>query len=228
MIPSNFPLYKCHKQVRAVQIQDVIKHAHPDPDYDDDVFEASAEFQGGHLFHRSEHSATPIEVSAEWYRKHKPQAGGYYVVYEDGYTSFSPQHAFESGYRPVPESDVWSLPASPDDPRELARKQIKCSLPVGEPTGLHDSTGHEIRIGDIVQQPVTGNTDMHGSWSRMLVWAQGVVPILLYVESETGKQLPFGYLAVMLSTVYDAKSFLWAADASRLRPEEELIVVNIE
>ena len=30
--------------------------------------------------------------------KHKPEVGGYYVVYEDGYKSFSPAGAFESGY----------------------------------------------------------------------------------------------------------------------------------
>ena len=27
--------------------------------------------------------------------------GGYYVVYEDGYKSFSPAGAFESGYTPL-------------------------------------------------------------------------------------------------------------------------------
>jgi hypothetical protein len=27
-----------------------------------------------------------------------PQIGGYYVLYEDGYESFSPADAFESGY----------------------------------------------------------------------------------------------------------------------------------
>lgn len=30
--------------------------------------------------------------------KHKPVAGGYFVVYEDGYESFSPAKAFEEGY----------------------------------------------------------------------------------------------------------------------------------
>jgi hypothetical protein len=30
--------------------------------------------------------------------KHKPQVGGYYVLYKDGYASFSPASAFEEGY----------------------------------------------------------------------------------------------------------------------------------
>ena len=30
--------------------------------------------------------------------RHKPKAGGYYVVYDDGYKSYSPAKAFEEGY----------------------------------------------------------------------------------------------------------------------------------
>jgi hypothetical protein len=37
-------------------------------------------------------------VSLEYLDKHSPQAGGYYVVYEDGYRSYSPAAAFEAGY----------------------------------------------------------------------------------------------------------------------------------
>lgn len=91
------PCYRSHKMVWALQIKEVIKHAHPDPNYDDSVFEASPEFQGAHLFIVEEGFA-PIPVTADWYRKHNPQAGGYYVMYKDGYTSYSPAQAFEEGY----------------------------------------------------------------------------------------------------------------------------------
>lgn len=40
----------------------------------------------------------PFSVDADFVHKHKPFAGGYYVVYADGYKSFSPAEAFESGY----------------------------------------------------------------------------------------------------------------------------------
>lgn len=40
----------------------------------------------------------PIYPSAGYFEKHKPQAGGYFVRYPDGYESFSPAEAFESGY----------------------------------------------------------------------------------------------------------------------------------
>ncbi len=42
-----------------------------------------------------------FEVSAEYVAKHLPQAGGYYVVYEDGYKSWSPKEAFEKEYSKV-------------------------------------------------------------------------------------------------------------------------------
>jgi hypothetical protein len=44
----------------------------------------------------SDYAAFPVD--AEYVAKHKPQAGGYYVVYADGYKSWSPAAAFEEGY----------------------------------------------------------------------------------------------------------------------------------
>jgi hypothetical protein len=49
----------------------------------------------------------PFVVEREYVEKHRPQAGGYYVVYADGYTSFSPAKAFVEGYQLV--SDVSRL-----------------------------------------------------------------------------------------------------------------------
>jgi len=91
------PRYKCHKEVWALKIKEVIKHAHPDPKADDAAFEASDAFQGAHLFFEESEFA-PIPVDAKWYRKHDPMPGGYYVVYQDGYASYSPAVAFEGGY----------------------------------------------------------------------------------------------------------------------------------
>ena len=33
--------------------------------------------------------------------KHQPKVGGYYVVYEGGYKSWSPPDAFEGGYTKI-------------------------------------------------------------------------------------------------------------------------------
>lgn len=89
------PLYQSHKRVRALKIKQVIKHPHPDPQHDRAKFEESSELAGVHLCFEG---AAPLYVTPEWYRRHEPQAGGYYVVYEDGYASFSPAKAFEESY----------------------------------------------------------------------------------------------------------------------------------
>ena len=43
-----------------------------------------------------------INVTKEFLDKHKPQPGGYYVVYKDGYQSYSPAEEFEDGYTLIP------------------------------------------------------------------------------------------------------------------------------
>ena len=40
-------------------------------------------------------------VNQAYMDKHKPQVGGYYVRYADGYESWSPADAFEEGYTKI-------------------------------------------------------------------------------------------------------------------------------
>ncbi|HBZ96059.1 MAG TPA: hypothetical protein DEO91_20925 [Pseudomonas sp.] len=84
------PKYKCHKQVWALKIREVAQGVAP------------AEHTGGSWLLVPENDRyAAIEVAHDWYARHKPEAGGYYVVYNDGYSSYSPAEAFESGYHPV-------------------------------------------------------------------------------------------------------------------------------
>ena len=53
------------------------------------------------IFQPAEEGYDKVPMSPEYVAKHKPEVGGYYVVYEDGYKSFSPAGAFESGYTPL-------------------------------------------------------------------------------------------------------------------------------
>lgn len=39
-----------------------------------------------------------VEVDRTWIMEKRAEVGGYYVVYDDGYASFSPAKAFEEGY----------------------------------------------------------------------------------------------------------------------------------
>ncbi len=77
------PTYTCHKQVWALKIEDVITERRMD---------------GKNILTFYDKKYKNIEVSADYMKKHHPHPGGYYVVYKDGYSSFSPSEAFESGY----------------------------------------------------------------------------------------------------------------------------------
>ena len=81
------PRYKCHKEVYALKIKEVIDPAVPGNETD-----------GSRRLVCEDGRYAPICVNREYVRKHNPQAGGYYVVYKDGYKSFSPGEAFEDGY----------------------------------------------------------------------------------------------------------------------------------
>lgn len=81
---TEMPRYQSHKTVWALKIKEVNLVA-----------------QGSHTLIPEDRGYAPIEVSDEYVKKHSPEAGGYYVVYKDGYKSFSPAAAFEEGYTRV-------------------------------------------------------------------------------------------------------------------------------
>ena len=86
-LAKELPMYKSHKVVRALKIKGI--NAEP--------AEPSSEM----YITPEENGYTPFIVSDAYVSKHKPQVGGYYVKYEDGYESFSPADAFEDGYTKV-------------------------------------------------------------------------------------------------------------------------------
>jgi hypothetical protein len=86
------PKYQSHKQVWALKIAKI----EPLPNPDTSGNSAAASY--GAVITPEDESYAPFEVSAEYVMRHKPQVGGYYVVYPDGYKSWSPAEAFESGY----------------------------------------------------------------------------------------------------------------------------------
>ena len=86
---SEMPRYRCHKEVWALKIAKL--HA-------DELDLAT----GGATLTPAEAGYAPFKVGAPYLQKHKPKTGGYYVVYKDGYASFSPADAFEDGYTRIP------------------------------------------------------------------------------------------------------------------------------
>ena len=77
---SEMPRYECHKIVHALKIG-VLHHG-----------------SLGVVMHPVGAGYKPINLTPEYMAKHDPQVDGYYVVYADGYESFSPAKAFEEGY----------------------------------------------------------------------------------------------------------------------------------
>lgn len=65
----------------------------------------------------ADEKGSPTLMTVDWITRHKPQVGGYYVVYDDGYGSYSPAKAFEEGYKPIepavpPDADDITIAAS--------------------------------------------------------------------------------------------------------------------
>lgn len=60
-----------------------------------------------HLYGVDNEMAT---VPESYIAKHEPKIGGYYVQYEDGYSSFSPAETFEKAYKPSTGSGVFVAP----------------------------------------------------------------------------------------------------------------------
>ncbi len=88
------PRYKCHKEVHALKISDI--------EADSKIAQReNRETTGGSWITPAEQGYGPFHVPREYVDKHKPEVGGYYVVYADGYKSFSPAKAFEDGYARV-------------------------------------------------------------------------------------------------------------------------------
>lgn len=86
------PRWKCHKIVRAAKIYGI------QPSGDGVFTQADRRTHGAMLELRHGGQRWQVKVSGNWVEKFDPKVGGYYVLYEDGYSSFSPAKAFEEGY----------------------------------------------------------------------------------------------------------------------------------
>ena len=86
-VGREMPRYKCHKEVWALKIADIT--------------EPTDSAGATRTIVPADEGYGPFVVDSDYMAKHKPEVGGYYVVYADGYKSFSPAKAFEDGYSPA-------------------------------------------------------------------------------------------------------------------------------
>jgi hypothetical protein len=93
------PRYRSHKEVWALKIAKI--------EFDIDKARAEGrETDGSAIITPDEPEYAPFRVDAEYVHKHTPKVGGYYVVYGDGYESWSPAPAFEDGYTRLDSTGV--------------------------------------------------------------------------------------------------------------------------
>ncbi len=83
---DTMPWYECHKRVQALKIQSIER----------DINNAASVRTVKIFF--VDGMWAPAIVPDDIVARYVPVAGDYYVLYEDGYASFSPAAAFESGY----------------------------------------------------------------------------------------------------------------------------------
>ena len=86
--------YRSHKEVWGLKIADVKKDS-------DIAAKEGRETDGSAILTFENDRYAQIRVSHEYVQKHNPRSGGYYVIYKDGYKSWSPAEAFESGYSKI-------------------------------------------------------------------------------------------------------------------------------
>lgn len=146
------PRYRSHKLVRALKIGTI-------------AFDG----KGGASITPADDGYAPFTVDAAYINKHTPQAGGYYVVYDDGYKSFSPAKAFEDGYTaehppasPQPNKPGYyrSKPTEITAWKWMGDPKMPGVCTCGEKTKphlhtMHDGQAVELEVGDwIVPEPM--------------------------------------------------------------------------
>ncbi len=120
----SMPQYQSHKKVWALKI----KAVNSDRALNGSGVDHSLTFEDTRY--------APRQVSPEYIQKHNPKAGGYFVVYEDGYESWSPAAAFESGYELMP-GEVLEVPLTD------ARSEY---LEIDPVTGLQKDPSTDARV----------------------------------------------------------------------------------
>lgn len=93
--------YQCHKVVSAAKILEIRPAGVDDPQHPSLILEVA--YQGGAVLQwiHDDLWCAQRSMGLEWMEKHDPQVGGYFVVYEGGYESYSPAKVFETGYTKV-------------------------------------------------------------------------------------------------------------------------------
>lgn len=128
-VSVEMPKYQSHKEVWAFKIKSIVRDGEGE----------NRESDGSAIITPEEEGFAPFRVEADYLRKHNPQVGGYYVIYKDGYKSFSPGQAFEEGNTLVKETTF--LERLINEEKELGQKIAGLMKAI-------DSEGFLEKVGD--------------------------------------------------------------------------------
>ena len=92
------PRYKCHKEVWALKIAAIRPFGMWGGSGSGTGFIPAVQGGYGATIDPVDDGYAPFNVTQEYLDRHQPQVGGYYVIYKEGYQSYSPAKAFEDGY----------------------------------------------------------------------------------------------------------------------------------
>jgi hypothetical protein len=115
-VSIEMPKYKSHKEVWALKIKSIVRDGEGE----------NRESDGSAIITPEEEGYAPFKVEGDYLHKHKPQVGGYYVIYKDGYKSFSPSEAFEEGNSLIKETTF--LDRLKAEQQELLDKVTKLAM----------------------------------------------------------------------------------------------------
>lgn len=123
---ERLPMYRCHKVVRAAKILAIGSY-------------------GLRVDAGDPQICLTLRMPDDWLERHRPEVGGYLVVYEDGYKSYSPAAAFESGYGRIKG-------ASANPPRRItaitaANDPVSGDLDIHVEFGEEFATGFRLQVG---------------------------------------------------------------------------------
>lgn len=144
----DLPKYKCHKRVSAAKIWNIFEAEHV----------LNLVWCDGLVgCHQS--------VTPEWMEKHKPEEGGYFVVYEDGYTSYSPAEVFEAGYSPYKDTAADEVVTAVRNGGDVTNEMIESALQdvMSEPPTV---TPEHVESVIVSEHYFTADDGMFGAYRR--------------------------------------------------------------
>lgn len=171
----DLPKFKSHKVVEAAKIAEISAPS-------DQTSNGSLVLEG----------AEAVFPPASYFEKHDPQVGGYYVVYEDGYASFSPAEAFESGYTSVDDGAVDELAEANDHLQAAQNTIVSQTLRIFDLERANEEQAHKIADLEMVgEDPLERPTvdavwgDEGGDELEKFLRSNAGAPLRITVESRT-------------------------------------------